>query len=190
MNNQSGALSLDFIFALVLVLSMTFLLGVFSFSLSVVEGIQYLAYSSSRAYFAGHLSQADQEKAAKDKFDELSKTGSYKKLLKKDWFNVTMDEGKAGDFSETYGATEARDLFTGVRAQVVVGLLNQNIPIFGTTEGETPFVTYVTSFLGREPSSEECMEVVKQRYQAIVGLATPYSAAGTGTYVAIDDNGC
>ncbi len=185
-NNQSGALTLDFIFAFVLVLSMTFLLGIFSFSLSVIEGIQYLTFSSSRAYYAANVTERDQRKAAQDKFDELSKTGSYRKLLKKDWFNVTVDS--IGDAGRVYESTSSRDVFTGVRAKVVVGLLNQNLPIFGTTEADTPFVTYVTSFIGRESSVEECMNVVKRRLEAIARVGGyPVNPAN---YTAFDDNGC
>jgi hypothetical protein len=185
MKNQSGALTLDFIFALVLVLSMTLLLGVFSFTLSVVESVQYLAFSSSRAYFAGQLSQADQTKAAQDKFKELAATGSYKKLLKKDWFNVTIDE--VGDSSKTYGGTEERDIFEGVRAKIVVGLLDLKIPFFGSTTPDSPFTTYVTSFLGRESTTEECMDVINKRYDAIknLGYTSPSS-----NYTPYDDNGC
>ena len=189
MNNQSGALTLDFIFALVLVLSMTFLLGVFSFSLSVVEGIQYLTYSSSRAYFAGHLSEKHQQDLAQQKFDELSMTGSFRKLLKKEWFDISVDN--IGDNSETYGGSDGKDILTGVRTKVVVGLLNQNIPIFGSTEGENPFVTYMTSFLGREPSMEECMNVVNNRFNAIMALGYTIPTGDVSTeYVSFDDNGC
>jgi hypothetical protein len=189
MNSQSGALSLDFIFALVLVLSMTMLLGVFSFSLSVIESVQYLTFSSSRAYFAGNLSQQDQEKSAETKFKELSATGSFQKLLKKDWFNVTID--KVGDSGEVYGATSGKDIFTGVRTKIVVGLLDLKIPFFGSTTPEKPFTTFVTSFLGRESTTEECMDVIKDRYEAILKLGN-YGGADSGknSYVAFDDNGC
>jgi hypothetical protein len=185
MGNQSGALTLDFIFALVLVLSMTLLLGVFSFTLSVVESVQYLTFSSSRAYFAGQLSKNDQTQAAQKKFKELAATGSYKKLLKKDWFNVTIDD--VGDSSKVYGATDDRDIFEGVRTKIVVGLLDLKIPFFGSTTPETPFVTYLTSFLGRESTTEECMDVIEKRYEAIKNLG--YSSP-QNDYVPYDDNGC
>lgn len=188
-NNQAGGLTLDFIFALVLVLSMTMLLGVFSFTLSVVEGIQYLTYSSSRAYFAGDLSEAAQKSAAQKKFDELSQTGSYKKLLKKDWFNVTVD--KIGDSQDTYDSNDKRDIFQGVRVKLVVGLLDLNIPFFGSTKGDTPYETYLTSFLGRESTTEECLQMVDKRYLEILKLDT-YQAGSINprSYVPFADNGC
>ncbi|MES2768551.1 MAG: hypothetical protein V4596_05330 [Bdellovibrionota bacterium] len=187
--NQSGAIALDFIFALVLVLSMTLLLGVFSFSLSIIESVQYLTFSSSRAYFAGHISQAEQKKAAEKKFKELSATGSYQKLLKKDWFNVTLDE--VGDSRKEYDATDERDILEGVRTKIVVGLLELQIPLFGSTKGDNPYETFVTSFLGRESSTEECMEMVNRRFKEILNLG-PYSAGTVNptAYVSFDDNGC
>ena len=189
MNNQSGALTLDFIFALVLMLSMTMLLGVFSFTLSVVEGVQYLTYSSSRAYFAGHLSPADQISAGENKFKDLAATGAYKKLLKKDWFDVVID--KVGDSKDTYDSSDERDIFEGVRAKLTVGILDLEIPFFGQTKGDEPFVTYVTSFLGRESTTEECMAVIQNRYEAILDLDS-YRANATNpsAYVPYDDNGC
>lgn len=189
MTNQSGALTLDFIFALVLVLSMTMLLGVFSFSLSVIEGVQYLTFSSSRAYFAGHINPEEQKKAAEAKFAELSATGSYKKLLRKDWFNVTID--KVGDSGQTYGRSDDRDVYEGVRTKIVVGLLELQIPFFGSTKGDTPFETYLTSFLGRESTTQECMDVVKARFEQILKLgAYQGSNIKAQEYAAFDDNGC
>lgn len=187
MNNQAGALTLDFIFALVLVLSMTMLLGVFSFTLSIVESVQYLTFSSSRAYFAGHLNEAEQKKAATTKFEELSKSGSYKKLLKKDWFDVTMED--AGDFSKVYDAENDRDIFAGVRSKIVIGLLDLQIPFFGSTTPDAPFTTYLTSFLGRESTTEECMEFVKNRFKGILKLPGSYKGIES-KYNSYDDNGC
>lgn len=189
--NQSGAITLDFIFALVLVLSMTMLLGVFSFSLSVVESVQYLTFSSSRAYFAGHINQEEQTKAAEKKFESLASSGSYKKLLKKDWFDVSI--AKVGDSSDVYEGKEDRDIFEGVRTKIVVGLLDLQIPLFGSTKGDVPFEAYITSFLGREPTSEECMEMVSERFNEIIKLGGgSYSGGnvGAGSYAAFDDNGC
>jgi hypothetical protein len=188
-NNQSGGLTLDFIFALVLVLSMTLLLGVFSFTLSVVEGIQYLTFSSSRAYFAGNLSESAQRDAAQKKFDDLSKTSSYKKLLKIDWFKVSID--KIGDSASTYGAEDPKDIFEGVRVKLDVGLLDLKIPFFGSTKGDKPFQTYITSFLGRESTTEECLSMVKKRYEEILKLgAYRTGSVQPGAYVPFDDNGC
>jgi hypothetical protein len=188
MSNQSGALTLDFIFALVLVLSMTFLLGLFSFTLSVVEGIQYLTYSSSRAYFASHMSEQHQRQAAQRKFNELSATGSYKKLLKKDWFSISIDN--IGDNKREYGAEDSLDIFIGVRAKVVANILSQSIPLFGSTEGDTPFVTYTTSFIGREPSMEECMNVVNERFTMLVHQGGYTLPTPEIKYERFDDNGC
>jgi hypothetical protein len=189
MKNQSGAITLDFIFALVLVLSMTLLLGVFSFSLSVVESVQYLTFSSSRAYFAGHINPEEQRKAAEKKFNTLSTTGSYRKLLKKDWFAVSVD--KIGDSSEIYNGQEDRDIFEGVRTKIVVGLLELQIPLFGSTKGDTPFEAYITSFLGREPTSEECMSMVTERFNEILKLGS-YTGGNVNasSYAVFDDNGC
>lgn len=190
--NQKGSLTIDFIFALVLVLSMTLLLGVFSFSLSVVEGIQYLAFSSSRAYFAGNVSLEEQKKMGQQKFDTLSKDGAYKSFLKKEWFSVTPIGFE--DFAKTYEKEDSRDIFEGVRLKIVIGLLDLNLPIFGSTTKDGSYSTYINSFIGREPSSEECMGVVANRMNAILKLSNAsYSNVGSTAkkaYASFDDNGC
>ncbi len=189
LGNQSGAITLDFIFAFVLVLSMTLLLGAFSFTLSIVEGVQYLTFSSSRAYYAGNLSPQDQINAGQAKFNELAATGSFKKLLKRDWFRVDIDT--IGDSHEQYNSSDEKDIFDGVRTKITVGLLEMNIPIFGSTEGENPMVAYLTSFLGRESTTQECMEVVSDRYKEILNLGS-YRGNNVieSAYYAFDDNGC
>lgn len=188
--NQNGSLTIDFVFAFILVMGFTMVLGFFAFSLSVVESVQYLTFSSSRDYFAGHTTQAKQTELAEKKFNELSKTGSFNTLLRKDWFDVKIN--KIGNSGNVYGANAStNDIFEGVRTQVTVGLLEFNIPFLGSTEGDQKYETFLTSFLGREPSSAECMEVIDKRYNAILNLDEYRSGTiNPSAYMAIDDNGC
>lgn len=191
LRNQSGALSLDFLFALMLVMGTTVVFGMFCFTLSLIEIIQYTAYSSSRAYFAGNIDRAAQIRLAENVFDKLV-NGKFAYFLspKKDWFIITPN---FGDFSNLYGGADGRDVFIGARFNVQAKLLGMTIPFVGSTERENGYKTTVTSFLGREVTSKECMEMIEPRYTRIKALDESYGLAtttsGTG-YVAFDDNGC
>ena len=188
--NQKGALTLDFIFALLLIFSITLILGIFSFTLSISESIQYLAFSSSRAYFAGHKNQQKQIELGEKKFSELKATGAYKKFLQKDWFDTKLLG--IGDFASEYSKSDTKDIFEGARLQVDIGILNFNIPLFGSTENDSgKYTTFITSFIGREVSSDECMNVIANRFNGLLDLA-PYNTGtiDAGRYISFDDNGC
>lgn len=187
-HNQRGSLTLDFIFAFLLVFSISFILTSVSFTLSVVESIQYMAFSASRDYFAGHINKEKQEGLAQKKFDDLKKDGSYKNLLKKEWFDVKYIG--SGDFKGDYSSSDPKDIFQGSKLQVTIGFLNFNLPFFGSTEGDQPYVANVTSFIGREPTSEECMGVVNSRFDKLLSLDGYATGSLTPNYVKFDDNGC
>lgn len=186
--NQKGSLTLDFIFAFLLVFSISFILTSVSFTLSVVESIQYMAFSSSRDYFAGHINKQKQEELAEKKLEILKNFGSYKNLLKKEWFDVKYLG--SGDFKSDYSSTNPKDVFEGTRLQVTIGFLNFNLPFFGSTEGDQPYVANMTSFIGREPTSEECMDTVSKRLNKLISLGGYATGSLNPSYVTFDDNGC
>lgn len=189
LKNQKGSLVIDFIFAFMLVLSVSFVLLGLSFTLSVVESIQYLAFSTSRDYFAAHENLQKQEDLAKKKFETLKTAGSYKTLLRKDWFDVKYIG--SGDFAQDYSSTHPNDIFKGTKLNVTIGFLNFNLPLFGSTEGDSPYKTNIASFLGREPSSSECMSLVRNRFQALLALDNyKMGSIVPESYIAFDDNGC
>ena len=186
--NSNGGLTLDFIFALVLVLSMTMLLGVFSFSLAVVESTQYIAFSASRAYFPSHKNQEKQRELAQKKFDELTKSSGFSSFLKPDLFKITVD--RIGDASDIYQKADPKDVLEGIRLKIVLGILDIQIPGLSSSDGK-PFETFVTSLIGRESTSEECQTFMEQRFQALTSLSTYQSSSiQPGAYFAFDDNGC
>lgn len=186
--NQKGGITLDFIFALVLVLSMTLLLGVFSFSLAIVEGVQYIAFASSRAYYPSHINVETQRRLAQEKFEELTKSSGFSGFIKPDLFQVTV-EG-IGDASQVHRREDFRDILEGVRLKVVISMLNINIPGLGGSSDE-PYETFINSYLGRESTAQECQAFMQQRFQAL--LEEPgYSSSviQPQSYFAFEDNGC
>lgn len=188
--NSNGGITLDFIFALVLVLSMTLLLGVFSFSLAIIESTQYIAYSASRAYFPAHINEETQKRMADEKFEELTKSSGFKSFLKPDLFKISVD--RIGDTGDIYQRATTKDILDGVRLKIILEILDIQLPGLGTTQGQ-PYETFVTSLLGRESTSEECQNFIQQRFNALLNVpGSTYSSSSIQPeqYFAFEDNGC
>lgn len=216
--NSRGAITVDFIFAFVLVSGLSIIIMTFSVTLSMVEVVQYMTYAASRNYFAGNLTESKQKEAAKAKFSDLKNNPVIAPLLSSGWFStpeesliVTYDfPSNAALVNKNSGerwaypvVDERLNLFHGVVAEFNAKILDFQIPFFGSTktqsrngtDSSTGFRTYITSFLGREPSFEECLDFNEARWSNIKKLpnqsgAAPYSRARSERAIIINDNGC
>lgn len=202
-SNSQGLISVDFIFSLVLSVGLCIVLFSLTFTLSMAEVAQYVAFSTSRAFAAGHKTSGDQKKSATDKFDSLMNSPALKpifSLVDGTWFKLSSPDirgGKnildaSGDFSNDYATTRVPAL--GVRLTFTPNILSLKLPFLGSTslDGE-PFSANVTSFLFREPTSEEeCMAQVAKRYEAILDLDPRYRnlPSKPDKYLPLEDNGC
>jgi hypothetical protein len=184
-------MTFDFIFALTLTLGFTALFAAFALTLSAVETLQYVAFASSRVYYGSHISQKEQRQLAELKFTQLRKTPGIGVMINPAWFDLKL---KVGDFSSEYNRTTPRDIFEGAYIDFSAKLLAFSIPFFGsTTNDEDGFSARVTSFLGREPTSEECQNFNQQRVEALlkkIGNGELNTYADPKAYVPIADNGC
>jgi hypothetical protein len=188
LTNNRGSMSMDFIFALVLVVGFTAIFGAMALTLSAVESIQYIAFSTSRVYNAAHLSQEKQNELAETKFAQLRESQGLKQFLNNNWFDLKL---RVGNFSEEYQKVDPRDNLEGIVIDVTAKLLEIRIPFFGqTTSEEDGFQARVTSFLGREPTSEECARFNSERWQVIQDLIPNADRAPSDAYTALMDNGC
>jgi hypothetical protein len=202
--NSRGIMTAEFIFAMVLAAGLCIVLFGLTFTLSMAEVAQYIAFSAARAHSAAHVDQAKQSQMGKDKFNELINTTALKPLFNKPgggWFKLESFEirggGQEGNFNSDYsiGRTSDRVVQVGVRFKFVTNLLNLRIPCLGrTTEDGEPLSATVTGFLLREPTHAECWNgQVKQRYSAILNLDPRYKvlgSAGQNQYVPMEDSGC
>lgn len=217
MNNR-GSITVDFLFAFVLVSGFSMIIMTFSATLSMVEVVQYMAYASSRNYFASHLTEAKQKEAAVAKFIDLKNNPVIAPLLSGGWFSSPEDDlvvdydipskyavvKNGGGQQWQYPVSEERlNLFHGVIAKFNAKILDFQIPFFGSTQSQSRdgtgnsegFTAYITSFLGREPSFEECNNFNEARWANIKRLSNQRGAATYGnarpeTAVVINDNGC
>lgn len=202
--NEKGFLAADFLFSIVIASGLCVVFFCVTFTLSMVEVGQYIAYSVTRAHMAGHKTQDDQEKAAKTKFNSLQKNKVLNPLFSNGWFEITnLDVRGAGttgkDFSERYpgeGEPSRGVPQVGVRLNFEAKMLDIKVPLLGSTDPEgNGFKTFLTGLMIREPTVEECQNQIKNdRYKAILGLDPRFEqiagSASESEYVPMEDNGC
>lgn len=194
LKNQKGILTLDFIFAIIMIFTFTAILFAFSITFSAVEIAQYATFAASRAYLAGNKNSDDQEKAGKKKFDDLI-TGNKAVLgtfFKNGWFTLSPVELK--NFNPDYAKDidSDSDTFVGARTTIVAKILKMRFPLLGSTTDDD-LSAQINSYLMREPTEEECTQFVNQRLEKIRVLDARFNSASyinNDQYVRMMDDGC
>lgn len=204
MKKQAGVITVDLIFALTLALGFMAILFSICMTLSVAEVTQYIVFASSRCYFAGHVSESAQQELAKAKYSELLNDTVLGIFFHNNWFEVDKEPpySTRGNFSfdDEYKNQYANGqyinegtTFTGIRIKFVAKMLAMTIPFLGKTyDDEDGFVTYIDSFLMREPTMQECQEFNSSRFKAIKTLDGRFASGKIkdDAYVVMADNGC
>ena len=182
--NNRGIITLPFLLVLVIILFFSLSFLMLSMTLTHVTITQYMTYSSARKLSLAGISQSEQLGVAKIHYEKLraqffnpsAYTGTG------DWFLIdpNIDDKRIEDavqhFYENVGAekNETRDpSFYGITAGFTPQALNLKIPFLmedGSAEITQPIA--ISSFLGREPSKEECNEFHKARRGAIKALCS------------------
>lgn len=198
--NQRGIITVDFIFAMVLVLGLCGLMFAMTFTLSIASLTQYVTFAAARNYFPAHINKDQQEKRAQLKFKELLNHATFKPLFKNGWYEVDADPN-VGDQTKIItgfeAATQGVNQFWGVGTTFIARVLDFNIPFFGSSNPDgdgAGFTSYIGSYLGREPTTEECKEFIAARWENIRSLpasgGAAYSTGGQGKYFPMTDDGC
>lgn len=195
--NQRGILVVDFMFSMVLILGLCGLLFVLSFTMSVASMTQYVTFATARNYTTAHITQALQVERANAKYNELVSNPVLKPLYTNGWFAVDARPG-VGDHTKLIKgfeeASQGVNKFWGAGTSFTAKVLAFSIPFFGSTtpdgdESGEGFKTYLGSYLGREPTTEECLNFTNNRWNTIKGLGPGYGTNG-GTYYPQTDDGC
>ncbi len=192
LGNQTGALTLDFIFAFSLTFALTLILLALSFSLATFEITQYVTFAVARNYAGGHDTESQQRALAKAKFDQLTKQDKViSSLYKNGWFKIDESKLNIGNMNAEYNDT-GYGKFVGARLELNAKVLEFRAPMLGATfTEEDGFKSNFASFILRAPSREECVEkFTKERYKNILALDPAYQAARGREAAVITDNGC
>ncbi len=191
LKDERGILTLDLMFALVLVTAFTVILFSMMFTLSLTSVAQYISFASARNYSLAHFDPDEQRTRAEATFERLMEEPELAPLMNGSLFRITSFE--ANDFNDLFepDGPNAR-VFHGVRMEILSGMLNFRIPMFGaTTTSDRGFRATVNSYLLREPTNQECKEFFANRYEQLARTVTsapvPTGASFDGVMI---DNGC
>lgn len=204
--SNKGIIAIDFLFSFVIAMGLFLALFVLSFTLSLGEISQYIAYSSARSFAAGHKDPETQEGLARNKFNELIRNPVFSPLFTNGWFQLEIESIKSGgdslqtyveDYDDTLDGGDRRTPPVGIRLFFTSKIMNFRNPLLGsaTSEDEEGFKTKITGMMKREPSAQECLNQMKRevRYRQILQLDRRYGVLGTAAqqkYVSVEDNGC
>jgi hypothetical protein len=202
--NQSGFIIFDFIFALVLTVSIGILLFSISYSMAIVEVTQYISFSTARAHLASNKSPSAQKEHARKKFEMLA-TGktAIGSLYTSGWFGIAKSDavdirgGTSGDgrsFSSDLGSgsdNPNRNWYVGVSIPLDLKLMSFNLPFLGRTgEDGKGFKTKLNTMLIRESSEKECQDFMNNRREVLRTLPSAQNYYEPSGYYPIEDNGC
>lgn len=187
LNNEKGILTLDFLFASMVVFGFSAIIFSFGMTLSVVEVVQYISFSTARTYSLAHLNESEQKKQAEKKFQTLITDPAIQPLLSAGWFSTSGV--KIDDFNDDYSPQADDENFIGAQIPFSAPILYKRIPLIGTT-GTDPdgFNAIIQSFLGREPTFQECQTFINargERFKNLIGFDF-----NTDDYFSQMDNGC
>ena len=190
-SSSKGSLTVQFLLGFVLILSFMVIFGAMTLTLAIASITQYITYASSRSLFLGFGSEREQKQNAEEKFDLLKR-----QLVKSDGLIDISQKTIGLNRSFSTGGSGKPNLFYGVWTKFLPKILKVETLWGNTTDDNVRiFETVVGSYLGREPSIEECDNFSKKRWGFIEQI---HRSQGGSTMGAIPpspafddfDNGC
>jgi hypothetical protein len=199
MRNQRGFITADFMFSIVLIFGLVAVLFSITFTFVAASITQYITFAAARNYVAGHLSQDMQNQRAQAKYTELMGNQVFAPLFSNGWFQISKQPDVVGDASQLISGYQANgtdpNLFFGVGTYFTASILDFQVPFFGATSTDpgnsAQFKTFMGSYLGRDVTTSECIDFVKQRWTNIQNISgSSYSTAQGQNYYPFTDDGC
>jgi hypothetical protein len=216
---MKGQVTIDFLFASVLVLSVATLLMALTIALSLSEVLQYVSFSAARSYFAADENENDQVIAAEIKAHLLLTNGLpfLRGALNNGWIKITggpvgPDNPRAKNYNSyaqnlgvpsqsvgsPVGGPSSHSQFTGYQIKFEIPILGLKLPLLGQAvtppDGQSGFQATVSSMLMREPTHSECVNYTNKSYDTILRRNPAFGEATSHStlknFVAINDNGC
>jgi hypothetical protein len=184
--NEKGFITLDFVFASLLIFGLSSVIFSFGMTLSIVEVVQYMSFASARQYNLAHLDEPNQRQRAEAHYQNLISNPIFRPLVENGWFEV--GQVQLGDHNDLFEPEAGYDNFWGARIPFSAPILYKRIPFVGTTgQDRNAFQTTVQSFLAREPTFVECRDFMDQRRQAFANIFGQTNADEAHIMM---DNGC
>jgi hypothetical protein len=200
MMNDKGFVTSEFLIAVTIAFGMTIITFAMTFTLSTVEVVQYIVYSTSRAHAAGNFDVTAQKEEARRKYQKLIADPVFAPLFANEWFEISpaaqleIRSGNGENFENDYGVSARKNL-QGVRTTLKANLLEQHLPLVGNiTPEDDGFKTRINAILLREVSFAECSSFMESRMAALKAMGNGrFSSLGNSTAslpTLWEDNGC
>jgi hypothetical protein len=183
-----------------------------TYTLLVVETLQYVTFSISRAHMASHQNPERQKESGQKKYrDIFQKDTAIARIFRSSWFEIgserelffrqgasASESDQPQDFSSDLGGngSNSHQRFQGVSLRFLPRILNFRSPLLGTANPEDEasfFQTHLNALLIRESSQSECRTFFRQRGQpdAWTGLLESSSILVKEESMSLsEDNGC
>ena len=162
-DRSKGMVTIPFLLVLTIMLFLILSLFALSMTLVHVSVSQYMTYSSARKLFLGGMSMEDQKDQAMDHYPQLRNQffppGQWSGG--DDWFSIpeTLKNDEIASAYQRYISYEQhpeKDMFYGVGIRFSSKVMTFQIPGLVKSANSGPFKANVHSYLGREPSKNEC----------------------------------
>jgi hypothetical protein len=194
--DQSGLVTIDYLFAFVLTMGFVAILFSLSLTLTVASITQYATFAAARGFSSSHATLQEQFDFGNQKFKQIVSNPALASLYGNGWFSI--GEPDVGDLAAVRSEFQSIKAKYGVGVQFTAAILDFEIPFFGSTDPESGdgngkgFQTYISSFTGRENTAEECMQFTSQRWSLIKAMDQRYATGqyNSDRYNPIEDNGC
>lgn len=197
--SQRGMVTIPFLLVsmilIFLILSFLFL----NMTLVHVSITQYMSYSTARKLFLASNSRGEQHQSTIDYYRDLRakffKPNTYTGRSG-DWFAITSEIETTNLGDNVYGVykqtNKARERFYGVNLGFKTFILKLKIP-FLSQKSDRFLEARVSSFLGREPSKNECVDFMEKKYESLQIKCSSSDCPGIAKVdisTALPDNGC
>ena len=169
-------MTIQFLFGFILVSGFMAVFAALVLTLVVGEIVQYMTFSASRSLFLGHESRIEQQEAAKAKYLKLRNEDLKFFSGPSPWFVLEpqgLSSGETLGLNRTYELPDNSlpNLFYGVwTTKFQSKLLALDLMFLGSTTDEEPDVAFsakLGSYLGREPTQQECENFTRERWNTI-----------------------
>ena len=195
--SKKGIITIPFLLVLVIVLF--FILYFFGLAMTFahISVTQYMSYSTARKFFVAGKSLGEQQNSAKNHYEKLRKQffkdGAHQGQPG-DWFHIPTaldigdNLGDPGGYSNS-NPERFESMFYGVNLLFVSYFFKFKIP-FLMEGSDSEAKTRISSFLGREPSIEDCEWFNQERINKIQAAYSSVSGLSIEDNGGRGDNGC
>ncbi|MCY4513261.1 MAG: hypothetical protein OXB86_06200 [Bdellovibrionales bacterium] len=184
--SPKGLVTIPFLIAFVIVMFLILSFFRLTLTLTYANVLQYITYSSARKLSLGDTDESTQTGRGEGKYSQLTSD----LINRSAWFDVPTSPQTG--FNPDYTESGYRNLFYGVFVPFTSNLISFRIPLLAE-EGDQGLTTTIGTYLGREPSQDECNQFNEEKKNHIQIILDSYGVPHTfptPTDKVASDNGC